>query len=147
MASSSSKYCARIRADTTARRQVCASSLVLATAGSLVLWQLPTTWLIRGVAELVWWVATAVELWRGWRRYRAVAGFCLHADGSVDIEAPDGSCSGGTIVAGTVSLAHAAWFRWRGGDGRLYAEPIAGNSQERDDWRRFRVICRHVSAC
>ena len=123
------------------------SSLALATGGSLVLWQLPVAWPIRGLAEIAWWVVTACELWHRWQRYRTVAGFCLYADGSVDVEAPDGSCSGGMIAAGTVSLLHVAWVRWRDGDGRLYAELIAGNSQERDDWRRFRVICRHVSAC
>lgn len=147
MAASSSKYCARIRADTTARKGVLASGLVLAAAGSLALWQMPAEWLIRGLGEIIWWCGSSLELCRCWRRFRDVAGFCLYPDGSADIEARDGTRSGGVIAAGTVLLRHVAWIRCRGSDGRLYAELIARNTQERDDWRRFRVICRHVSAC
>lgn len=124
-----------------------ASGVILASAGSLVLCQLPVAWPLCVLAEGVWWLGAGLELWRGWRRYRSVAGFCVHADGSVDIEAPDGTRTAGAIATGTVSLSRFAWLRCRGTNGRLYAEPISRNTQERNDWRRFRVICRHVAAC
>lgn len=124
-----------------------ASGLILASVGSLLLFQLPVSWPLRILAGFAWWALSGLELWCTWRRYRGVAAFRLHADGSVDIEAPDGSCSAGEIAAGTVSLPNLAWFRCRGMNGRAHAELISRNTQERDDWRRFRVICRHVAAC
>lgn len=147
MASLSSRYCARIRADAAARRCVLASAVMLASAGSLLLLQLPVAWPLRMLAGFACWTLSGLELWRTWRRYRSVAAFRLHADGSVDIEAPDGRCRAGEIAPGTVSLTNLAWFRCRGANGRAYAELIVRNTQERDDWRRFQVICRHVAAC
>ncbi len=124
-----------------------ASGVLLASAAAVLLANLPVAWPLRMLAELLWWSGSGFELWRVWRRYQGVAALRLHADGSVDIEAPDGARSSGIMANGTVSLSTLAWFRYRGADGRVYAEPMSRNTQDCDDWRRFRVICRHVAAC
>lgn len=120
---------------------------MLAASGGLLLAWLPMPPGLVVLAELGWWAFSGAELWRTWSGYRRVAGLRIHGDGSVDVEAPDGRVSGAAIVAGTVTLARIAWLRYRGPTGRPFAEPVTRTAQERDDWRRFRVICRHVPAC
>lgn len=147
MASSSTIFCARIRADAVARRSVLASGATLALAACVLLVQLPVAWHLRAAAAVLWCIGSGFEVWRCWRSQRDVAGFRLHADGSVDIAAPDGTVTSGRLASGTVALGNLAWLRCRGACGRVHAELISRNAQESDDWRRFRVICRHVAAC
>lgn len=120
---------------------------MLVAAGGITLLALPLPWPVRLGLTVSWWVAGGVDAWRHRSRYRRVAGYRLYGDGSIDIEAPDGARTSGEIAAGTVSLAGHAWLRCRASDGGLFAEFLARNGQERDEWRRFRVICRHVRAC
>ena len=120
---------------------------MLALIAGVLLVQLPVAWHLRAAAAALWCAGSGFDVWRCWRRQRDVAGLRLYADGSVDVAAPDGTVTGGRLAAGTVALGNLAWLRWRGASGRIHAELISRNAQERDDWRRFRVICRHVAAC
>ena len=124
-----------------------ASGAVLSAAGGLAILVLPLTWQLRLALVASWSFFAGAELWHHHRRYRRVSSYRLYGDGSVDIEAPDGTQEAAEMAAGSVGLAGLAWLRCRAADGRLFTELVGKNSQERDDWRRFRVICRHVRAC
>jgi hypothetical protein len=81
------------------------------------------------------------------KAYRECVRLTLHADGSVEIEAADGGRREARLLPGSVVLRRWAWLRIQSPAAPAWAEPLSPGAQDREQWRRFQVICRHLTAC
>lgn len=78
--------------------------------------------------------------------FRSSRVFTLLADGSLEVELSDGSRRLGHVAPGGLQLARWAWLRVRLPGRPSWGEPLSMVGQDREQWRRFQVICRHMSA-
>ncbi len=123
------------------------SGLAFALLGAGVLATLPLPIGVRLPFAAAWLLCSIASSARLMKRYRGISGYRIYADGSAEIVRADGRRAIGRLVPGTFLLPRLAWLRVRvAGDGAV-GELIAGDSRTSQQWRRFQVICRHLSAC
>ncbi len=123
------------------------SGLAFALAGTVILATLPLPIGASAAAAVLWLSGSLTNAERLRRRYRGIRGYRLYADGSVDIVRADGRRVVGRLAPGTFLLPRLAWLRVTPPEGGPVAELVAGDPRTSQHWRRFQVICRHVSAC
>ena len=147
MPPSSVAYSTRISVDTRLRRIVLGSGLGLLAAGVVVLACLPLAPPVIAAASGLWTAWVGRELAVLWRVYGRTPGYRLWADGAIDVLAGGGSGLSGRVAPGSLVTRRWAWLRIAASDGRCWGELVAGNGRESQQWRRFQVIFRHLSAC
>ncbi len=147
MIESSAPYSATLRADPLGRRVVVGSGTLFGVSGLVVVAVLPIGigWVV--LVAVAWSAFCATELLILVRAYRACVAVTLHADGSVEIERTDGVHGSGRLLPGSVVLRRWAWLRIGLPAAPAWAEPLGSRRQDREQWRRFQVICRHLTAC
>ena len=92
------------------------------------LWSSATCWQLRRLALA----------YRHWRRIR------LDAGGGVRIESREGQWQPAVLQDGSIVLSQLAWLRIGPVDGPATVELLAGNCRKNKEWRRFRIIWRHL---
>ena len=147
MIGSFAPYTAKLRADPGQRRLVIGSGTVFALTGLAIVAALPVAAPWQWILALGFSALSAAELLMHVRAYRKCVLLTLHADGSVEIEATDGARREARLLPGSVVLRQWAWLRLRSADRAAWAEPLAPGTQDREQWRRFQVICRLLTAC
>lgn len=143
---SSGEYSTVLTPETRLRRWVVGSGAGLMVAGALIVLVQPIpvvprlavacAWLLYGSHRLV----SLVAAYGSCRRIR------VDSDGSLWIEAADGSLRAGRIGSGSIVLARIAWLRVVTDDRFVAGELLRGNGRECDAWRRFQVIWRHLGS-
>jgi hypothetical protein len=126
---------------------VIGSGAVFFVTGLVIVAALPMAAPWKGVLAFAFSVLSAAELAILLRAYRACVLLTLHADGSVEIEAADGGRREARLLPGSVVLRQWAWLRIRSPAAPAWAELLTPGAQDREQWRRFQVICRHLTAC
>jgi hypothetical protein len=126
---------------------VLGSGAACAVTGIAVAAALPGGFWVAAPAALAWSLWVATELGFAWRRYRSTRAFTLSPDGGLEVELADGSRQVGRLAPGSVRLAHRAWVRVRLPGRGTWGEPVSVHGQDREQWRRFQVICRHIPGC
>jgi hypothetical protein len=144
---SSATYSARLRADRRLRHFVIATGALAGTAGLVVIATLPGGPELKGLAGLGWCLLVGVELAAILRGYRSCRAIRLRADGRLEVEGRDGRCRAGRLLPGSVVLGRWAWLRVASTPGASWGELLGADGQDREQWRRFQVICRHLTAC
>jgi len=147
MIESFAPYSATLRVDPLWRRVVVGSGAIFGVAGFVVVGRLPIGIGWAGLLALAWGAMFAAELLILVRAYRTCIAVTVHADGSVEIERSDGLHDSGRLLPGSVILHRWAWLRMRLPAAPAWAEPFAPGKQDREQWRRFQVICRHLTTC
>lgn len=147
MIGSFAPYTASLRADRGLRRLVLGSGLVFFVAGLVILAALPVAAPGSALLALAWCALSTAELAILKRAYRDCVALTLHADGSVEVERTDGGRREGRLLPGSVVLRDWAWLRVEVPGRWGWAEPFGVRAQDREQWRRFQVICRHLTAC
>jgi hypothetical protein len=140
-------YTASLRADSKQRRLVIGSGALFLVTGLLILAVLPVAVPWKWLLALGFTALSAAELAILFRAYRDCVALTLHADGSVEIEGPDGGHRKARLLPGSVVLRKWAWLRIQSPAAPAWAEPVMPGTQDREQWRRFQVICRHLTAC
>lgn len=123
------------------------SGLFLGGAAMSLVAQCPVGMPWRAVALIACATLVSAELHALAGAYRGVAEYRIAPDGSVTARHCDGRQSTGQLLPGSVLLERCAWLRLSTVSGPRYGELVAKQSQSAQDWRRLRVICRHLSAC
>ena len=123
-----------------------AIATVAGGAGVAVIAALPFPAWVRMALALAWLVHVAADLWRLVRSQRDCVRLRFDAGGAVQIVRPDDCCIAATILPGSVATSRLAWLRLGAADGRQFRELVAGKCPQNNDWRRFRVIWRHLGA-
>jgi hypothetical protein len=147
MIGSFAPYTVRLRADRSQRRLVIGSGAVFFVTGLVILAALPVAVPWKCALALGFSALSLAELAIFVRAYRECAWLTLHADGSVEIEAADGRRREARLLPGSVVLRQWAWLRMKSPAAPAWAEPLTPGAQDREQWRRFQVICRHLTAC
>lgn len=139
-------YSARLCAEWRSRSLVLASGAGLGVAGLAIAATLPIHVALAGSVTFVWAAGTAAAWRRTLAAYRSVLAITLWPDGGVQVETTDGGRATGRLAAGSLVLGTCAWVRLELDGGRCWGELLFCRRQDRDQWRRFQVICRHFSA-
>jgi hypothetical protein len=93
----------------------------------------------------VGWAALCGSEWLALRKGYAGSGMLrIAAGGHVERQSPDGSWQPARLCSGSVVLARIAWLRIAAPGQRPYAELVVAHSHPGEDWRRLRVIWRHI---
>ena len=103
-------------------------------------------WPISAAAAAVWFAA---GLWRAWQLaagWQATLGYRIAADGSIERLLPGLRSAPATLLPGSVLLPRLAWLIVRS-NGRVSVDLLRGGCRESAEWRRFQVICRHLTTC
>lgn len=138
-------YSATLRAEPKLRRLVLASGVAFAITGIAVAMALPGGIGVAASAAAAWSLWASAELGLAWRCYRSSRAFTLSPNGGLEVELADGSRQVGRLAPGSVRLARRAWLRICLPGRRPWGEPLSQVGQDREQWRRFQVICRHIS--
>ena len=146
MNASFAPYSATLQAEPVLRHGVLASGTAFALAGAAMLAALPADVRLIVPAFVAWVALATVELTLARRAYGQCRTFTLCADGSLDIGLADGSRWGGRLAPGTLEFTRSAWLCIRVPGRATWGEPLSRRGQDREQWRRFQVICRHMSA-
>ena len=146
MPTSSTSYSATLSPAARPRRFVLAAGFAFACTGTLILATLPLPGGLAWPAGLAWngWVGAELLLAR--RAYRGCAAYTLAAGGKLAVTGQGGSRLAGTLAPGSVVLANYAWLRVAVPGRRPWGELLRRQDQDREQWRRFQVICRHLPA-
>lgn len=142
---SSQRYFADLPANKAARSWVLASGALLIVCAGACAASLPYPWL--RLAAAAWVLIACRELFRLYRVYRRFVRIRLFADGSVELLAAGGQRHAGWLTAGSVALDRLAWLRVRHAGGGTSGDLLLGNGRKNEQWRRFRVIFRHLDTC
>ncbi len=146
MPASFTAYSATLRAEPALRRRVLGSGAAFAVTGVVIAGSMPGGFWVTGPAVLAWAVWVGAEFTLALCAFRSSRAFTLLADGSLEVELPDGSRRLGHVAPGGLQLARWAWLRVRLPGRPGWGEPLSMGGQDREQWRRFQVICRHMSA-
>lgn len=141
---SSSVYVAEISSSKALRRVVLASSAILAMLGFLCLQLLPIEPAWRLSAGAIWLAVSAVEIRKFRQLHITFSHMCFHADGKVQLLAHGTPGQQASILPGSVLLGGVGWIRLRSGSTASFAELVSAKSQKNKQWRRLRVIWRHL---
>ncbi len=147
MIESSAAYSATLRADSLWRRVALGSGLLFGLFGLVVVASLPIGIGWRGLMALAWGMIVATELLMLIRAYRACVAVTVHTDGRLEIERTGGEYQSGRLLPGSVVLRRWAWLRMALPAAPAWGEPFGLRTQDREQWRRFQVICRHLTTC
>jgi hypothetical protein len=139
-------YSARLRIDARARNLVVASGAILGASGLVMISALPFGRLVLGWLLAGWSLASAAGLRRAARAGRARGSLVINADGEVRIAGHGMRHDVGYLLPGSLVVPAAAWLRIEAPVGTRWNELILGCRQDREQWRRFQVICRHLTA-
>ena len=139
-------YSATLRAEPELRRRVLASGAAFAVTGVVVASAMPGGFWFIAPAVLTWSAWIGAELTLAHCAYRSSRAFTLLADGSVEVELADGSRRIGQVAPGGLRWGRWAWLRVRLAGRPSWGEPLSLGGQDREQWRRFQVISRHMSA-
>jgi hypothetical protein len=140
-------YTASLCADSRQRRLVVGSGALFFVTGLVILAALPVAVPWRSLLALGFTLLSAAELAVLLKAYRDCVALTLHADGSVEIEGPCGGRRKARLMPGSVVLRQWAWLRIQPPAAPAWAESLNPRTQDREQWRRFQVICRHLTAC
>jgi len=146
---SSSTFSAVIRLHSRLRRLVLISGLVLALTGSGLVLLLPFAGLSlpgKAVVAAVWTIWSGRELLTHWRAYGRWSVLTLYANGDTELFGKQKSCAA-QVLPGSIVLPDIAWLRIRAENGESWGELVAADPSESEEWRRFRVIFRHLNTC
>ena len=144
---SSSEFSAELRPDRRLRALVLATGAMLALVGAAALATLPWPGTARLLAGGLWVLGAGAELLRLGRVYRRFTAYRVYENGQVALLAAHGVRRTGVLAPGSVVSGRIAWLRIRAGGGPAWAELLAGERRESQQWRRFHVIFRHLDPC
>jgi hypothetical protein len=105
---------------------------------------IPVLW--RACAATLWLLLCTREILLIVRGHKGCERFRIEHNGSMKVWAPDGCCLPATLQAGSVVLTRVAWLRFESASGRQFAELMWAKNAQDEDWRRLRVILRHLGA-
>ena len=100
----------------------------------------------RCATALVWTLLNTRQLnviARGHKHCRLIR---IRSDGTVSLLTPDGCWISATILGGSVVSGKFAWLRFEAENGQHFAELLRQKWSGNKDWRRLRVIWRHLGA-
>lgn len=140
---SSSAYFAEIRPDSLLRGVVLASGAGLALSGVFLILLLPVHAGWRALLCLGWAWRCLAELSAFLAGFRCCRALRLFADGRVLVDTADG-WRPATLLHGSVVLDRAGWLYLQMERGPCWAELVRGGSNGAADWRRLKVLWRHV---
>ena len=115
-------------------------------AGVVVILELPFGRDLRAALIVAWIAHVSTDLVRLVRSQKGCLGIRVAAGGNVQIMAPDGCCIAATPRPGCVVTKRFAWLSLDAENGRHYRELVRAKTPQDHDWRRFRVIWRHLGA-
>jgi len=143
---SSTAYFAEIHPDSSLRRVVLWSGVLLAAAGILVILNLPAHLWLKLTISVVWAALSVRELrlsclgWADCLRLR------FSSEGDIAVLGADKQWRAAEWVSGGVLLQKAGWVRLRNHRGVVFGELLSGDARANSHWRRLQVIWRHVGA-
>ncbi|HEX5787598.1 MAG TPA: hypothetical protein VFY03_05425 [Woeseiaceae bacterium] len=146
MPASSTSYSATLSPAATPRRFVLVAGFASACAGTLILATLPLAAGLAWPAAVAWTGWVGVELLMARRAYRDCSAYTLAAGGKLSVTGQGGGRLAGDLAPGSVVLANYAWLRVAVPGRRPWGELLRRQDQDREQWRRFQVICRHLPA-
>ena len=142
----STSYSAEIAPDARLRRLVLLSGALLFLAGLACTALLAVSAVLKGAAAVTWACLCGSE-WLAFRRGYADGGALrIAAGGSVERQCRDGRWQPARLCAGSLVLPRFAWLRIAPPGARPYAELVGAAAHETENWRRLRVIWRHIGA-
>lgn len=128
------------------RRLVLSSGCAALLIGTILILSLPAVAFLKTAFGCVWILSGAAELTRYRRAMSRIDRIRMDADGGVDGFDRTGNRYPLRLLAGSIMLERAAWFRLRFGDGLDYGELMTGNAATSEQWRRLQLIWRqHAS--
>jgi len=102
---------------------------------------------VAGVLCGAWVAVCGAEAWRLARAWRRCSRYVVAADGSVECHPRAGRPRPATLGRGSVFGRRASVLCITSEDGGSWVECLRRDLQDRQQWRRFRVICRHFAEC
>ena len=123
------------------------SGTLLAVAAMLLAVLLPVSSAWRAVSIAVCASLGGAEIRRLAAAYRDFGAYRVAADGSVTALGREGREVSGRLLPGSLVLARFGWLRIATLQGSAWAELVVRDGQAVGEWRRLRVVCRHLSAC
>ena len=141
-----SSYSAEVVPDRRLRRLVLLSGAALHLAGLIIVPTLPLAATLRVALAIAWTGLCSYEWLAMWRGYVTGGRLRIDAGGSVERQCLDGTWESARLCAGSVVVSRFAWLRIAPPGMRPYAELVAGDGRESEDWRRLQVIWRHIGA-
>jgi hypothetical protein len=139
-------YSATLLVDRRLRAGVLGSGVVFLAAGVAVITGLPLAPALRACTIAAWSAGLAYELWYTAQAFRSTLAVVIYPDGGLELLRADDSRASGRLATGSMPLARYAWLRVAVPGRRSWGEPFDSRTQDREQWRRFQVICRHLSA-
>jgi len=113
-------------------------------AGLILTLTIEKSW--RYAAAIVWMLLNTwqlVQIANGYKHCRRIQ---IGPDGAVRLQGPDGCWISATILRGSVVFGRLAWLRFEAENGRRFAELLRENRLGNKDWRRLRVVWKHLGA-
>jgi hypothetical protein len=142
----STSYSADLRPDARLRRLVLLTGGLLFLGGLVLLPLVAVSLPLKGLLALSWTVLCGFE-WLALRQGYAGSGLLrIAAGGHIERRTPDGAWQPARLCAGSLVLARIAWLRIAAPGVRPYAELVSAGTHASEDWRRLRVIWRHIGA-
>jgi hypothetical protein len=143
---SSTTYSAELLPDPALRQVVIGTGILAAAAGAAAAATLPVSWPTKLIAVLGWVLFSGRELLHIAWGNKACSRLQIDASGNVQIFDSAGACRPARVDSGSVVLRRIAWLRLQTPEGRRHGELLRPESARIHEWRRFRVIWRHLGA-
>ena len=143
---SSATYSASLTPDPWLRIVVLTSGQLLIVAGLVMILNLDLSAVLRGAGCLAWLGLGCVELGRADRGFRYCRALRVGPGGEIALQNADLEWEPATLKSGSVVIGQFAWLRVQTGGGRQCAEFLRGDARADPDWRRLKVIWRHIGA-
>jgi hypothetical protein len=143
---SSATYFASLAPDPWLRIVVLTSGRLLLAAGVVMILTVEASAALRGAGCLGWLGLGCFELRRVERGFQYCKALRVRPGGEIELQNPDLEWEPATLQSGSVLMGHFAWLRVQTGGGRQCAEFLQGDARASPDWRRLRVIWRHIGA-
>lgn len=146
MHAASTSYSAEIKPDARLRRVVLLSGALLFLSGLACVALLAVPAGLKALVALAWACVCGYE-WLAFRHgYGSGRILRIAAGGAVLRRCRDGTWQPARLCAGSLVLPRFAWLRVAPADARPYAELVSAAGHETEEWRRLRVIWRHIGA-